>query len=100
MIPLTIVMPAYNEGEHIDACVLEWYEGVVSRIPGAEMIVVDDCSRDDTGDRLRSLAVRLPALRVLTTPVNGGHGRALRCGLEHARGEFVFHTDSDRQHTP
>jgi dolichol-phosphate mannosyltransferase len=37
---------------------------------------------------------------VLTTPGNGGHGRALRFGLERAAGEFVFHTDSDRQHTP
>lgn len=100
MIPLSIVMPAYNEADHIEPCVLEWYEGVVSRVTGAEMIVVDDCSRDDTGERLRSLAARLPALRVFTTPVNGGHGPALRFGLEHASGEFVFHTDSDRQHTP
>jgi dolichol-phosphate mannosyltransferase len=100
VIPLSIVMPAYNEGAHIEQCVLEWYEGVAARVAGSEVIVVDDCSRDDTGDRLRSLAVRLPALRVLTTPNNGGHGRALRFGLEHAKGEFVFHTDSDRQHTP
>ena len=100
MIPLSIVMPAYNEAENIEPGVLEWYEAVVSRVSGAEMIVVDDCSRDDTGGRLRSLAARLPALRVLATPVNGGHGPALRFGLEHASGEFVFHTDSDRQHTP
>lgn len=100
MTPLSIVMPAYNEAAHIEACVREWYDGVVARIPGAELIVVDDCSRDDTGARLRQLAGHLPALRVLTTPVNGGHGRALRFGLEQAGGEFVFHTDSDRQHTP
>ena len=100
MIPLSIVMPAYNEGAHIEQCVLEWYETVASRIPGSEMIVVDDCSRDDTGARLQSLAARVPALRALTTPTNGGHGRALRFGIDHARGDFIFHTDSDRQHTP
>jgi dolichol-phosphate mannosyltransferase len=100
MIPLSIVMPAYNEADHIEPCVLEWNAGVASRIPGAEMIIVNDCSRDETGARLQQLATRVPALRVLTTPINGGHGRALRLGLEHARGEFVFHTDSDRQHTP
>jgi dolichol-phosphate mannosyltransferase len=100
MIPLSIVMPAYNEAEHIEQCVLEWYEMVASRIPGCEVIVVDDCSRDDTGARLQSLAARVPALRVLTTPANGGHGRALRFGIAQARGEFIFHTDSDRQHTP
>ena len=100
MTALSIVMPAYNEADHIDQCVVEWYDGVVARVPGTELIIVDDCSRDDTGARLQLLAARLPALRVLTTPANGGHGRALRFGLEHARGEFVFHTDSDRQHTP
>ena len=100
MAALSIVMPAYNEGEHIEACVREWYDGVVSRVPDAEIIVVDDCSRDDTGARLAGLAARLPALRVLRTPVNGGHGPALRFGLDRARGEFAFHTDSDRQHTP
>lgn len=100
MIPLSIVMPAYNEADHIEQCVLEWYERVAARVPGTEMIIVDDCSKDATGARLQSLAARVPALRVLTTPINGGHGRALRFGLEDARGEFVFHTDSDRQHTP
>ncbi|HEX8032119.1 MAG TPA: glycosyltransferase family 2 protein [Vicinamibacterales bacterium] len=100
MMPLSIVMPAYNEAEHIEQCVLEWHERVVARIPGAEIIVVNDCSKDDTGVRLHSLAARLPALRVLTTPTNGGHGPALRFGIDRALGEFVFHTDSDRQHTP
>lgn len=100
MIPLSIVMPAYNEAEHIDQCVLEWYEGVISRVPGAEMIIVDDCSRDDTGARLAALAARLPAIRALKTSANGGHGPALRFGLDRARAEFVFHTDSDRQHSP
>jgi dolichol-phosphate mannosyltransferase len=100
MTALSIVMPAYNEGAHIEACVREWYEGVVSRVPDAEMIVVDDCSRDDTGARLAALAAHLPGLRVVRMPVNGGHGPALRFGLDRAGGEFVFHTDSDRQHTP
>lgn len=100
MIPLSIVMPAYNEAEHIERSVLEWAETVAAHIPGTEMIVVDDCSDDDTGARLRSLTARIPTLRVLTTPANGGHGRALRLGIEHATGEFVFQTDSDRQHTP
>lgn len=100
MIPLSIVMPAYNEADHIEQCVMEWHESVVTRVPGADLIVVDDCSRDQTRVRLEALAARLPALRVLATPLNGGHGPALRFGLDCARGEFVFHTDSDRQHTP
>ena len=100
MATLSIVMPAYNEAEHIEQCVSEWHERVVARVPGAELVVVNDCSRDDTAQRLELLSARLPELRVLTTAVNSGHGPALRLGLDFARGEFVFHTDSDRQHTP
>ena len=100
MPPLSIIMPAHNEAENIDACVRDWHEMVVSRIPGAELLVVDDCSRDGTGARLQALAAALPALRVLRTPVNGGHGPAVRFGLERCTGTFVFQTDSDRQHHP
>jgi dolichol-phosphate mannosyltransferase len=100
VLSLSILMPAHNEAGHIEACVEEWYERVVSVIPDSELIVVDDCSTDGTGARLEALAGRLPALRVLRTPVNGGHGRAVRFGIERCTGEFVFQTDSDRQHTP
>ena len=97
---LSIVMPAYNEHDIIGATVDEWYREVVSKIPGAELIVVDDCSKDGTGDVLRERAQRMPELRVVRPAQNGGHGKALRLGFQHARGEFIFQTDSDRQHLP
>ena len=97
---LSILMPAHNEADHIEASVMEWYEQVVSLVPGSELVVVDDCSTDGTGTRLEALSERLPRLRTLRTPANGGHGRAVRFGLERCAGEFVFQTDSDRQHTP
>jgi glycosyltransferase involved in cell wall biosynthesis len=93
-------MPAYNEGEHIAACVREWHELVTSRIPSSELIVVDDRSTDDTWAVLQSLKVEIPELRPLRPERNGGHGRAVRFGLLQATGEFVFQTDSDRQHRP
>jgi dolichol-phosphate mannosyltransferase len=100
MVKLSVVMPAYNEAAHIEQCVVEWHDHVVSRVPHAELVVVDDCSTDDTKLRLDGLTARLPGLRVLQTPVNVGHGPALRLGLDRSMGEFVFQTDSDRQHTP
>jgi glycosyltransferase involved in cell wall biosynthesis len=93
-------MPAFNEAEHIESCILEWHEHVVARIPGAEIVIVDDCSTDGTAARLAALAARLPALRVLRTAANSGHGPAVRWGIDHCAGEFVFQTDSDRQFTP
>ena len=98
--PLSIVMPAYNEAEHIETCITEWYNTVIAAVPGSELVVIDDCSRDDTFARLQALAGRLPSLRVMQAPRNLGHGPALRIGLEACRGECVFQTDSDRQHVP
>lgn len=100
MTPLSIVMPAHNEAEHIEQCVSEWHSEVISKVPGSELIVVDDCSTDGTAERLRAMAESLPQLRVLQTPQNSGHGRAVRYGLDRCSGEFVFQTDSDRQHIP
>ena len=97
---VSIVMPAYNEADIIRATVEEWVGEVVSRIPGAELIVVDDCSKDATGSVLDGLALQLPQLRVVRPPQNGGHGKALRLGFQQARCEFIFQTDSDRQHLP
>jgi glycosyltransferase involved in cell wall biosynthesis len=100
MASLSVVMPAYNEAEHIEECVREWYAGVIAGVPGSEMVVIDDCSRDGTDARLQLLTSRLPQLRVLRTPANMGHGPAVRMGLDSSSGEFVFQTDSDRQHSP
>jgi glycosyltransferase involved in cell wall biosynthesis len=100
MTTLSIVMPAYNEAAHIQQSVAEWLERVVTAIPGAELLVVDDCSTDSTGATLDAMAQSMAGLRVIRAPVNMGHGPALRLAMERCAGEFVFQTDSDRQHTP
>jgi dolichol-phosphate mannosyltransferase len=97
---LTIVMPAYNEEALIEAAVREWHDEVAARIPGARLLVIDDRSHDRTGEILARLAAELPVLDNVRTPVNSGHGRAVRLGLDLAATEWIFQTDSDRQHLP
>jgi dolichol-phosphate mannosyltransferase len=97
---VSIVMPAWNEAEIIESCVREWYDEVVSRIPGSELVVVNDCSTDSTGDIVTALGRELPGVRCVRPTSNGGHGRALRVGFDQATQPFVFQTDSDRQHLP
>jgi len=97
---VSIVMPAWNEAEIIEACVREWYEEVVAKIPGAELIVVDDCSTDATGRIVTELGKRLQGVRCVRPEHNGGHGKALRVGFDRAQQPYVFQTDSDRQHRP
>ena len=95
-VPLSVVMPAYNEEGAIEAAVAEVREWVLDRVPGSELVVVDDGSRDGTGAILDRAAAGDPRVRVVHKK-NGGHGPALRTGIEAARGARLFLIDSDRQ---
>src|SRR5258707_9640998 len=95
---LSIVLPARNEIANIVSAVnnaLAVAQRVTSRY---EVIVVDDGSRDGTGQAVEALAQRdYPRVRLVTHPVNHGYGAALRTGFSEARFELVFFTDSDNQ---
>jgi glycosyltransferase involved in cell wall biosynthesis len=93
-------MPAFNEGEIIEATVRAWYDQVVAKVADAELVVVDDCSTDGMPAVLARLAAEMPRLKPVRPERNGGHGRALLFGFRHCRGVHVFQTDSDQQHDP
>jgi dolichol-phosphate mannosyltransferase len=97
---LTLLMPAHNEEDIIAAAVTEWHTEVIAKLPGSRLLVIDDASTDGTAEVLGQLARTLPAMTYVRRPVNGGHGQALLFGFRQVDGEFVFQTDSDRQHSP
>jgi glycosyltransferase involved in cell wall biosynthesis len=95
---LSIVLPAYNEQDNVQAAVRRAAEAAAPLLPGYEVVVVDDGSRDATAERLRALESELPGrLRVLRHTTNQGYGAALRTGFRAAQGDLVFYTDSDNQ---
>jgi len=99
-VSLSLVIPAYNEEESIEACVLE-ADGVLARLERSyEILVVDDGSRDGTFERLRDLKARCRALRAIRFRENRGQSAAMSAGFEHARGEIVVSMDADRQNDP
>ncbi|MDX2934574.1 bifunctional glycosyltransferase/CDP-glycerol:glycerophosphate glycerophosphotransferase [Streptomyces ipomoeae] len=65
-----------------------------------EVIAVDDCSPDGSGEILDAYAARDPRVRVLHLPANVGHGRARNAGLPYATGDFLLFLDSDDTLTP
>lgn len=85
---LTVVIPARDEGATIGKVVAT----VMQHLPGAKVVVVDDGSRDDTGD----VASATGAL-VIRHPAPGGKGAALRTGFEAASSPFVVTFDGDGQ---
>jgi glycosyltransferase involved in cell wall biosynthesis len=66
-----------------------------------EVIVVDDCSTDDTAARVEVLVVRYPGIvKLVRAPRNGGPARTRNLGAAVARGEYYFFIDSDTQMLP
>jgi glycosyltransferase involved in cell wall biosynthesis len=91
----SIVIPAYNEAARIPATL----ESVISCIRtndwDAEVIVVNDGSKDATGQLVREIASRAPELRIIENPGNRGKGYSVRNGILHGLGDVVMFTDSD-----
>lgn len=93
---LTVIMPVYNEQDAILAAIDEVQRHVLDRFEGAELVVVDDGSRDRTPAMVDAVAAKDSRIRVIHKP-NGGHGSALLAGLDIAAGDYIFLVDSDRQ---
>ncbi|MGH2451822.1 MAG: glycosyltransferase family 2 protein [Candidatus Limnocylindria bacterium] len=94
---LTFFFPAYNEEEHVEAVVESALEVLPRFADPFDVVVVDDGSRDRTGEIADSLAAKHPEVRVIHHLKNRGYGGAVRSGLAAARRPFVFYTDGDRQ---
>ena len=95
--PLSIVMPVYNEAGVIADVVGELGRDVVARLDGAEVVVVDDGSTDDTPGVLDGMASSRDWLTVIHAERNQGHGPSLRQAFESSEGEWLFQMDSDGQ---
>jgi glycosyltransferase involved in cell wall biosynthesis len=91
----SIVIPAYNESARILGA-LEAVTGCIRRRGwSAEVIVVDDGSRDQTAALVRAFAVKVPEVRLVQNPGNRGKGYSVRNGILQALGEVVMFTDAD-----
>lgn len=94
-IELSAVFPAFNEEARLEAPLREaasWLRATGRR---AELIAVDDGSRDGTSALVRRLADEIPGLRLIRLPGNRGKGYAVRTGVVNARGTRILFADAD-----
>jgi glycosyltransferase involved in cell wall biosynthesis len=91
----SIVIPAYNEEERISSGLDQVLAFVAQRRWSAEIIVVNDGSRDRTADIVREYALRHSNLRLLDNPGNRGKGYSVRNGVLHAIGDYILFSDAD-----
>jgi dolichyl-phosphate beta-glucosyltransferase len=89
------VIPAYNESARLGATLEKVLAFVQACGWDAEVIVVNDGSRDDTAEIVRSFAAKTPVLRLLENPGNRGKGYSVRNGMLNARGGIILFSDAD-----
>ena len=94
---LSVFFPAYNEEENIQQTVLKAIEVLEEDFTDWEIIVVNDGSKDRTGEIVRKMALNQPRLKLIEHYPNRGYGVALRSGLYNARFDWIAFTDADGQ---
>jgi glycosyltransferase involved in cell wall biosynthesis/phospholipid N-methyltransferase len=98
---VSIIVPMYNEGDLLTACVGRVLTAALPAGLTSEIILVDDGSTDSTAEAARELAAAHPGrIRLFSHSTNQGKGAAVRTGLQNARGEFGLIQDADLEYDP
>ena len=95
MAKYSIIIPAYNEAARLGPTLQRVLQCIRAQRWNAEVIVVNDGSRDNTADLVREYASANPVLRLLENPGNRGKGYSVRNGMLHANGEILLFSDAD-----
>lgn len=91
MAEVTLIIPCYNAADTITGTL----ESALAQTVPVRIIVVDDCSTDNSFEVVAALAEKHPQIRLFRQAVNGGPGKARNTGLRLAETEWVAGLDSD-----
>jgi len=96
---LSLIVPCFNEEATLTHCIERVLELRSDKLT-LEIIIVDDCSSDQSLALAQDLEQKHPEIRVLNHEVNMGKGAALRTGFAHATGDYVGVQDADLEYEP
>ena len=88
---ITFTVPCYNSAAYMDHCI----ETLLPAGEEAEIILVDDGSKDDTGKIADAYAEKYPTIVRVIHQENGGHGEGVNQGIRNATGMYFKVVDSD-----
>jgi glycosyltransferase involved in cell wall biosynthesis len=92
---LSIIIPSYNEESRLPATLDRIAAYLSDSGHEAEVLVVDDGSKDGTAAVAEYFRIKIPTLRVISNGVNRGKGYSVRHGMQEARGRIALFTDAD-----
>jgi dolichyl-phosphate beta-glucosyltransferase len=91
----SIVIPAYNESERITATLDKVLAHIAQERWLAEIVVVNDGSRDNTAEIVRRYGRQHASVRLVENPGNRGKGYSVRNGMMNTNGDILLFTDAD-----
>ena len=92
----SIVIPIYNTEKYITRCL----DSIITQSVTLEVIVVDDCSQDESAVIVQSYCDKYCYIRLFRHLNNKGQGAARNLGVSHARGKYILFADSDDWYEP
>jgi glycosyltransferase involved in cell wall biosynthesis len=97
---ISVIIPAYRSGKILPTLLNRLEAVLFTQQQDYEIIIVDDCSPDDTWLVLKKLKPDHPKLKIVRLLKNCGQHNALLCGFSIARGDVVVTMDDDLQNLP
>ena len=99
---LSIVIPVFNEGKTVHLILDKIKKVSLPQNIAKEIIIVNDCSTDDTSEAITNYLLHNPELGIifLHHTVNKGKGAALHTGIAKASGDFTIIQDADLEYDP
>jgi len=89
---LSVIVPVYNSEQYIEEAV----ESIMMQsLVDFEVILVDDCGKDRSGEICDELSERDPRIRVIHAEKNGGICKARNIGMKAAEGDYIAFCDDD-----
>lgn len=99
-IDISIIIPIYNESENVEILYQEISEVFAATNRTYEVVFVDDCSSDQSLDKLTEIASSDRRVKVIEFQRNFGQTAAVSAGIEESVGEVIIPMDGDLQNDP
>lgn len=96
----SIVIPVFNEAESLPELLTEIHNEIQPIIKKLELVILNDCSTDNTLEVLELCKDKIPYLKVLSNSVNQGQGESLLRAMKEAKYDILITMDGDLQVDP